>query len=116
MKTAHSCKVWTLSSDRNEYERFVYLLGKPEEDGLSIDLFNELLQERAVPAYVFRVAAVAVQYIDCQVFVKRKFLVVQQIVHLLCRETVFVLPEGYQAHAQRGIPRRLRCAVQGTPT
>jgi hypothetical protein len=51
MKTAHSCKVWTLSSDRNEYERFAYLLGKPDGDGLSIDLFNELLQERAVSAY-----------------------------------------------------------------
>lgn len=51
MKTAHSCKVWTLSSDRNEYERFAYLLGKPDEGGLSIASFNELLQERAVSAY-----------------------------------------------------------------
>lgn len=51
MKTAHSCKVWTLSSDRNEYERFAYLLGKPDEGGLCIAAFNELLQERAVSAY-----------------------------------------------------------------
>jgi hypothetical protein len=51
MKTAQSCKVWTLSSDRNEYERFAYLLGKPDESGLCIAAFNELLQERAVSAY-----------------------------------------------------------------
>ena len=51
MKTAHSCKVWTLSSNRNEYERFAYLLGKPDECGLSIAALNELLQERAVSSY-----------------------------------------------------------------
>lgn len=43
------CKIWTLSDERNEYERYSYLLEKPDEEGLSANAINKELLSRAVP-------------------------------------------------------------------
>lgn len=43
------CKIWTLSDDRNEYERYSYLLEKPDAEGVSITETNsELLSRTAI--------------------------------------------------------------------
>lgn len=42
------CKIWTLSDDRNEYERYSYLLEKPDSEGLSAaNLSGQLLSRTA---------------------------------------------------------------------
>ncbi|CAN5785866.1 hypothetical protein BH24BAC1_BH24BAC1_35460 [soil metagenome] len=47
MKDQQGCQIWTLSSDRNEYERFAYQLGKAE-GGLDAGQLNELMLSRSV--------------------------------------------------------------------
>lgn len=54
------CKIWTLSDDRNEYERYSYLLEKPDEEGLSAAGLNEGLLSRAAPLLAARHSTVVV--------------------------------------------------------
>ncbi len=46
MYQKQDCKVWTISDDRNECDRYSYLLEKPDEEGLSIAEFNNGLLSR----------------------------------------------------------------------
>lgn len=50
MKNEQSCKIWTLSSDKAEYERFSYLLEKSDGQGIDIDHINALLRENTAHA------------------------------------------------------------------
>ena len=43
------CKIWTLSDGRSEYERYSYLLEKPDGEGLSATNLNGQLLSRAAP-------------------------------------------------------------------
>jgi len=54
------CKIWTLSDDRNEYERYSYLLEKPDGAGLSAANLNEQLLSRAAPVLQDRHSTVIV--------------------------------------------------------
>jgi len=46
--TTQSCKVWTISEDKAEYERFTYLLEKADtvDSGINVGHINALLQEQ----------------------------------------------------------------------
>lgn len=52
MKITQTCKIWTISDDKKEYERYKYLLEKPEEKGLCVQDINTILQEKAVSSFV----------------------------------------------------------------
>jgi len=54
------CKIWTLSDGRNEYERYSYLLEKPDGEGLSAANLNEGLLSRAAPLLAARHSTVIV--------------------------------------------------------
>lgn len=47
IKNNQHCKIWTLSSDRNEYERWAYQLSK-KEGGLDIAALNEMMLRHSV--------------------------------------------------------------------
>lgn len=47
IKNNQHCKLWTLSSDRNEYERWLYQLSK-QEGGLNMAALNELMLRHSV--------------------------------------------------------------------
>ncbi|MBK8043930.1 MAG: hypothetical protein IPK21_15485 [Haliscomenobacter sp.] len=50
MKNEQNCQIWTLARDKAEYERFSYLLEKPDELGLDEQTVNALLREDASQA------------------------------------------------------------------
>lgn len=50
MKDGQSCKIWTLSGDKAEYERFSYLLKKPDEHGINSEAINCLFREDTADA------------------------------------------------------------------
>lgn len=60
MHQEQHCKIWTLSDDRREYERYSYLLEKPDGEGLSATNLNEQLLSRAVPVLRARHSTVIV--------------------------------------------------------
>jgi len=47
IRNNQNCKIWTLSSDRNEYERWAYQLSK-QEGGLDIGALNEMMLSHSV--------------------------------------------------------------------
>lgn len=48
MQSNQSCKIWTLSEDKKEYDRWSYLLGKSDLEGISIKKTNNILLEKGV--------------------------------------------------------------------
>lgn len=50
MYKKQNCQIWKLSDDRKEYERYSYLLEKPDGHGVSAESANEELLSRAATA------------------------------------------------------------------
>ncbi len=52
MQSNQSCKIWTLSEDKKEYDRYSYLLEKPDVKGISIEETNNILIEKGAVSFV----------------------------------------------------------------
>lgn len=52
MQSNQICKIWTLSEDKKEYDRYSYLLGKPDVKGISIAETNNILIEKGAASFV----------------------------------------------------------------
>lgn len=52
MQSNQSCKIWTLSEDKKEYDRYSYLLGKADVKGISIAQTNNILIEKGSASFV----------------------------------------------------------------
>lgn len=52
MCSTQKCKIWTLSEDKKEYDRYSYLLGKADVKGISIAETNNILIEKGAASFV----------------------------------------------------------------
>lgn len=52
MQSTSSCKIWTLSEDKTEYDRYGYLLGKPDAKGISVEETNNILIKKGASSFV----------------------------------------------------------------
>jgi hypothetical protein len=52
MQSNQSCKIWTLSEDKKAYDRYSYLLGKPDVKGISVVETNNILIEKGAASFI----------------------------------------------------------------
>lgn len=52
MQSSKSCKIWTLSEDKKEYDCYSYLLGKPDCQGISIEETNNILIKKGSESFI----------------------------------------------------------------
>lgn len=52
MQSNQSCKIWTLSEDKKAYDRYSYLLKKPDVKGISIAETNKILIEKGAASFI----------------------------------------------------------------
>ena len=61
MKNEQCCKIWTLSSDKAEYERFETLLSNnTSRNTINQDIFNELLRLNATDKIIGQPSATVI--------------------------------------------------------